>query len=61
LPGVRVPDDLRGQAVKAFVIPRVDATDELGLELQRFIRGRLAAYAYPRNIEFVDGLPLTAT
>jgi acetyl-CoA synthetase len=37
------------------------ASDELVEEIQRFVRGRLSAYAYPRRIEFVDELPKTLT
>jgi acetyl-CoA synthetase len=55
-----VPDELRGQIVKAFVVvapgARVTAT-----ELQSFVRDRLAAYEYPRQVEFVAELPLTVT
>lgn len=60
---VGVPDDLRGEMVKAYVVAAegVAATDELKRELQAFVRSRLAAYEYPRLIEFVDELPLTTT
>jgi acetyl-CoA synthetase len=60
---VGVPDDVRGEAVKAYVVlsPGFSGTDELTRELQTFVRERLAAYEYPRLFEFVDGLPLTAT
>jgi acetyl-CoA synthetase len=49
--------------VKAYVVlsPGFSGTDELKRELQAFVRDRLAAYEYPRLLEFVDGLPLTAT
>ena len=60
---VGVPDELRGQIVKAFVVPVPSATrgDELVQELQAFVRERLAAYEYPRAVEFVDELPQTVT
>jgi benzoate-CoA ligase family protein len=47
----------------AFVVVRagVDATDALGAELQRFVRGRLAEYKRPRWVAFVSELPKTAT
>lgn len=57
------PDATRGQIVKAFVVPTASATrgDELVLELQAFVRERLAVYEYPRAVEFVDELPETVT
>ena len=47
----------------AFVVLRagVPATAELGLELQQFVRARLAEYKRPRWVEFVPELPKTAT
>ena len=63
---VGVPDDDRGQLVKAFVV--VDggaglAADEAALcaELQEFVKQRIAPYKYPRAIEFVERLPRTGT
>jgi acetyl-CoA synthetase len=60
---VGVPDVLRGEIVKAYVVAAegVAAPDELERELQEFVRKQLAAYEYPRLIEFVDELPLTTT
>jgi acetyl-CoA synthetase len=59
---IGVPDELRGQVVKAFVVARGSSGGPaLGLELQQFVRRRLAAYEYPRQVEFVSELPLTVT
>jgi acetyl-CoA synthetase len=60
---VGVPDPIRTQAVKAFVVlaPATVGDDRLTAELQAFVRSRLAAHEYPRVIEYVDSLPLTAT
>ena len=60
---IGVPDEVRGQAIKAFIQLAADATpsEELRLDIQRFVRERLAAYEYPRSIEFVDEIPLTVT
>lgn len=60
---IGVPDPLRGEIVKAFVVPAAGAqpSPELAAELQALVRKRLAAYEYPREIEFVDSLPLTTT
>ena len=57
------PDELRGNVVKAFIIPAEghEPSDELADEIKRFVRGRLSAYAYPRRVEFVDDLPKTLT
>ncbi len=60
---VGAPDPVRGQIVKAFVVPRqgVERAEPLGKELQEFVKQRIAAYKYPRAIEFVDALPRTET
>ena len=60
---IGVPDALRGEIVKAFVVPAAgtEASPALAAELQALVRKRLAAYEYPREIEFVDSLPLTTT
>ncbi len=57
------PDELRTQIVKAFIVPNpgVTPTRELGDEIKEFVKVRLAAHEYPREIEFVEALPLTAT
>ena len=57
------PDPTRGQVVKAFVVLREDRTpsDELAAELKELVKNRLGAHEYPRDIEFVDELPLTHT
>ena len=49
--------------MKAFVrlADGYDASDELARELQEHARSRIGAYAYPREIEFVDDLPKTLT
>jgi len=60
---VGVPDDQRGQVVKAFVVPAADPGDrEAALtDLKTHVKEELARHAYPREIEFVDALPKTAT
>jgi acetyl-CoA synthetase len=57
------PDELRTEIVKAFIIPKTDVipNPELESEIKKFVRNRLAAHEYPREIEFVDELPMTAT
>jgi acetyl-CoA synthetase len=60
---IGTPDDVRGQVVKAFVVTVAGTreTPELATELQQHVRTRLAPYEVPREIEFVDELPLTVT
>ena len=57
---VGVPDEYRGETVKAFVSlkPGQSATEE---SLIAFCKERMAAYKYPRQIEFVEELPKTAS
>lgn len=58
---IGVPDDRRGEIVKAFVIlrPGYNASDELAHELSEFVKANLSAHEYPRKIEFLDELPKT--
>ena len=60
---VASPDAKRGDIVKAFVVLAEghEGTDETADEIKSFVRGHLSAYAYPREIEFVDDLPKTLT
>ena len=53
----------RGQKVKAFVVLAdfAEASEELADKLKAFVKDRIAPYKYPRDIEFVDALPKTAT
>ncbi|MSQ74052.1 MAG: AMP-binding protein [Betaproteobacteria bacterium] len=57
------PDEARGQIVKAFIVlqPGQAASQALIDEIQDHVRGRLAPYEYPREIEFLDALPMTTT
>jgi acetyl-CoA synthetase len=58
---IGVPDSLRGQVVKAYVVSRKAGTPQLIEELQDFTRSRLSLHEYPRQIEFVTALPKTAS
>lgn len=55
------PDPLKGEIVKAFVVlkPSYSASDELAEELSLFVKKRLSAHEYPREIKFTDALPKT--
>ena len=57
------PDAVRTEIVKAFIIlsDDIEANDELAMDIQKHVRTRLAAYEYPREIEFVRELPMTTT
>jgi acetyl-CoA synthetase len=56
-----VPDELRGQAIKASIILRTEyaPTDELKKEIRAFVKANAASYKIPRIIEFVEELPRT--
>ncbi len=60
---VGVPDEERGQIVKAYIVLRsgFEPGPERVKELQDFVKSEIAPYKYPRSIEFVDALPRTLT
>jgi acetyl-CoA synthetase len=57
------PDATRGSIIKAFVVlqPGYSPGESLVGEIQTHVRGRLAPYEYPREIEFIDALLMTTT
>lgn len=60
---VGVPDPVRTEAVKAWIVlrPGFVGSGELAREIQDFVKVKLAAHEYPRHVEFADTLPMTAT
>jgi acetyl-CoA synthetase len=60
---VGVPDPVRTEIVKAFIVLKPDhsPSEALKATIQDFVKIRLAAHEYPRIIEFVDALPMTTT
>ncbi len=58
---IGVPDEERGEIVKAFVVlqPGLDSGPDLVADLQDFVKRTIAPYKYPRAIEFVASLPRT--
>ncbi|MCZ6893686.1 MAG: AMP-dependent synthetase, partial [Gammaproteobacteria bacterium] len=60
---IGVPDPVRTEIIKAFIIPvaGAKADDRLADELRDFVRTRLARHEVPKLIEFVDSLPMTTT
>lgn len=57
------PDAERGAVVKAYVVLAPGHAGDAALveALQQHVRGRLAPYEYPKEIEFIDALPMTTT
>ena len=60
---VGVPDPIRTEAVKAWIVlrPGFAPSEQLAREIQDFVKVQLAAHEYPRQVEFADSLPMTAT
>ena len=60
---IGVPDPIRTQAVKAFIVLRdgYAPSDTLAKEIQNHVKFRLAAHEYPRKVAFLDALPMTTT
>ncbi|WP_336361478.1 acyl-CoA synthetase [Haladaptatus sp. ZSTT2] len=60
---IGIPDEKRGTIPKAFVElgPGYKPSEALKEELQAYTKDRLAKHEYPREIEFVEALPLTVT
>ncbi|MRV72041.1 AMP-binding protein [Duganella sp. FT92W] len=60
---IAVPDMVRGEVIEAYVVPHQGnaASVELEKELQRWVKERYAAHAYPRKVHFAQHLPKTAS
>jgi acetyl-CoA synthetase len=60
---IGVSDPERGEAIKAclVLVPGATPSETLKKEIQEHVRVRLAPYQYPREIEFLDALPMTTT
>lgn len=58
-----VPDPVRGQIVKAFIVPKAGFTPDELLEesIRNHVKGKLEAHAYPRAIQFLEEMPMTKT
>ncbi|MCF8477112.1 MAG: acyl-CoA synthetase [Pseudolabrys sp.] len=57
------PDPVRGEIVKAFIVLKKDVvpSDELATEIQAYVKTRLSGHEYPREVAFIDDLPMTTT
>jgi len=57
------PDPIRTEIVKAFIVLKAgwSPSDGLAAEIQTFVKTRLSAHEYPRQIAFIDQMPMTTT
>jgi acetyl-CoA synthetase len=57
------PDTLRTEIVKAFIVlkPGTAPSPTLAADIQDFVRTRLSAHEYPREVAFIDSMPMTTT
>jgi acetyl-CoA synthetase len=57
------PDPVRHELVKAFVVLKAGQvpSDALAADIQGFVKQRLSAHEYPREVAFIDALPMTTT
>ena len=57
------PDETRGNVVKAFIVlaPGIVASPAVEEDIRQHVRSHLAPYEYPKEIEFIDALPMTTT
>ena len=57
------PDAIRGEIVKAFIVLKsgFEPSADLSADIQAFVRTRLSAHEYPREVAFIDRLPLTTS
>jgi enamine deaminase RidA (YjgF/YER057c/UK114 family) len=60
---IGVPDDARGEIVKAYVVlaPGVEPSAQLTRHLQEYVKSQIAPYKYPRAITYMTALPRTLT
>jgi acetyl-CoA synthetase len=60
---IGAPDPLRGEVVVAYIVPAKGyrPTPALAVEIQTFVKERLAAHEYPRKVRFIDEMPTTVT
>ncbi len=58
---IGVPDDIRGQLVKAIIVltKGTEPTEALKKEIQEYVKKETAPYKYPRIVEFIEALPKT--
>ena len=57
---IGIPDNKMGEEIKAFVV-LADGASATPTELIAYTKANLAAYKYPRQVEIIDALPMSAT
>ena len=57
------PDPMRTEIVKAFIVLKRDTppSDQLAAEIQAYVKSKLSAHEYPREISFIAEMPMTTT
>jgi acetyl-CoA synthetase len=57
------PDALRTEIVKAFIVLKSGhpPSEALAADIQSFVKTRLSAHEYPREVAFIDEMPMTTT
>ena len=59
---IGVPDPVRGESIKAFIVPKPEYKDKITEEeIISWSREKMAVYKYPRAVEFRESLPATGT
>jgi acetyl-CoA synthetase len=60
---IGVPDPIRTEAIKAFIVlaKGCESSDVLAESIRETVRSRLARHECPREIEFIDSMPMTTT
>ncbi len=60
---VGVPDEIRGQLVKAFIVltEGTEGNDDLKADIQNYVKHHTAPYKYPRKVEFLAAMPKTVS
>ena len=56
---IGVPDPQWGEAIKAMVVLKPDATTTTNLDIINFARGKIANFKLPRTVDFIEALPRT--
>ncbi|MBT8372769.1 MAG: AMP-binding protein [Deltaproteobacteria bacterium] len=60
---IGVSDAIRGEIVKAFILPKEGVTPDRALEesIKEHVKKKLEAHAYPRQVQFLEQMPMTKT